>query len=136
MAGQKTKSKTSKILIIIGSILLTVMGIFHGSCIFYVSELMNDSNAEEFLKEIMPVLFAHPSIHLIGLAALGILTLYLKYEAKKILFLLTILIIIDTILAFTVGGLIPGFILSVPAVCFSIAAFSIPISLANSQQPV
>ena len=83
MVKQKTKSKTSRILILIGSILLFIMAIFHGSGLFYVSDLMNESNAEVFLKEIIPVLFAHPSIHLIGLTALGITTLYLKYDSKK-----------------------------------------------------
>jgi hypothetical protein len=125
MVEQKTKSKTSRILITIGSILLVIMAMFHGSGFFYVSDLMNESNAEGFLKEIVPVLFAHPSIHLIGLGALGIVTLYLKYEAKKVLFLLTILVVIDAVLAFNVGGLIPGCILTIPVVCFLIAGFNI-----------
>ncbi|WP_350293988.1 hypothetical protein [uncultured Croceitalea sp.] len=125
MDEQKTKSKTSRILILIGSILLFIMAFFHGSGFFYVSDLINESNAEGLLKEIVPVLFAHPSIHLMGLSALGILSLYLKYEAKKVLLLLTVLVIIDAILAFAVGGLIPGLILSIPVVCFLMARFNI-----------
>ncbi len=123
MVEQKTK--TSKILILIGSILLIIMAIFHGSGYFFVSDSIKESNADGFLKEIVPVLFAHPSIHLFGLSALGILTLYLKYEAKKILLLLTVLVIIDAILAFSIGGLIPGLLLTIPVVCFSIAGFNI-----------
>jgi len=132
MAEQQTKSKTSRLLIVIGSILLAIMALFHGSGFFYVRDLINESNAEGFLKEIVPILFAHPSIHLFGLSALGIVTLYLKYDATKILFLLTILVIIDTILAFTIGGLIPGLILTVPAVCFSIAGFNMNQNSASS----
>ncbi|MEP0264639.1 hypothetical protein [Dokdonia sp.] len=113
--------------------LLVIMAIFHGSGFFYVSDLINESNAEGFLKEIVPVLFAHPSIHLIGLAALGITTLYLKYEAKKIIFLLTILVTIDTILAFSIGGLIPGCILTIPVVCFLIAGFNMNQNSASSK---
>ena len=125
MVKQNIISKTSRILIITGSILLFIMAMFHGSGIFYVNDLINESNAEGFLKEIVPVLFAHPSIHLFGLAALGIMSLYLKLEARKILFLLTILVLKDTTLAFIVGGLIPDFILTAPIVCFSIARFKI-----------
>lgn len=108
------------------------MAMFHGSGYFYITDLINESNANGFLKEIVPVLFAHPSIHLIGLAALGFISLYLKYETKKILFLLTILVLADTILAFIVGGLIPGFILAIPAACFSIAQFNIHQNFASS----
>lgn len=131
MVDQKTKSKTTRILILIGSILLVIMATFHASGFFYVSDSINKLNAEGFLKEIVPVLFAHPSIHLIGLAALGVLTLYLKYEAKKILLLLTIMVIIDTILAFNIGGLIPGLILTLPFICFSIAVFNMNQNSAN-----
>ena len=126
------KSKTSKVLILVGSILLVVMAIFHGSGIFYVSDLINKSNTDEFLKEIVPVLFAHPSIHLIGLSALGFVSLYLKQDAKKVLYLLTVLVLIDTILAFLIGGLIPGIILTVPVLCFSIAAYTTYPSAASS----
>ncbi|MDC8004846.1 hypothetical protein POV27_12360 [Aureisphaera galaxeae] len=125
MVDQNTKAKTSKILILIGSILLAVMAVFHGSGFFYVSDLIDNSNADGLLKEIVPVLFAHPSIHLIGLAALGIFTLFLTYDARKILYLLTALVLIDTILAFMVGGPIPGSILSVPVLCFAIAGYKI-----------
>ena len=123
MSESNKKSRTSKILILVGSILLVVMAIFHGSGIFYVSDLVNKSNTDEFLREIIPVLFAHPSIHLIGLSALGFVSLYLKQDAKKILYLLTILVLIDTVLAFLIGGPIPGIILTVPVLCFSFATF-------------
>ena len=132
MVEQKTKSKTDKVLISIGSVLLILMALFHGSGFFFVSDLMNESNADGFLKEIVPVLFAHPSIHLLGLSALGLVTLYLRYEAKKILLLLTILVLADAILAFAIGGLIPGILLTIPVLCFAIAAIKINRNLASS----
>lgn len=125
MVERKTKSKKSRVLILIGSILLTIMAVFHGSGFVYVSDAISKSNSEDFLKEIVPVLFAHPSIHLIGLASFGFLTLFLQYDAKKILFLLSAFVFIDGILAFYLGGIIPGALLSASALCFSIAGFKI-----------
>jgi hypothetical protein len=123
MESQKKTSKVFKVLCIVGSSLLLVMGIFHGSGFFYVKELITQSNAEGFLKDIVPVLFAHPSIHLIGLAAFGILAISLGKESKKVLWLLSILIIIDALLAFYLGGLIPGVLLLAAALCFIIAGY-------------
>jgi len=125
MEEQNSKSKTHTILILVGSILLAGMALFHGSGLFYITDLINKSNTNEFLKEIFPVLFAHPSIHLIGLSVFGIVTLYLNQDAKKILYLLTALVLIDSILAFTVGGIFPGLLLSIPVLCFAFAALKI-----------
>ena len=108
------------------------MALFHGNGFFFVNDLINESDADGFLKEIVPVLFAHPSIHLLGLSALGLVTLYLHYEAKKILLSLTILVLIDAILAFTIGGLLPGALLTVPVLCFVIAVIRINRNLARS----
>jgi hypothetical protein len=122
MESQKKTSKVFKVLCIVGSSLLLVMAIFHGSGFFYVKELITQSNAEGFLKDIVPVLFAHPSIHLIGLAAFGILALSLGKEAKKVLWLLSLFIIVDALLAFYLGGILPGFLLIAPALCFIMAS--------------
>lgn len=124
----ETKNSTSKVykpLCITGSLILLVMAFFHGSGYSYISKIIMQSNAEEFLKEIIPILFAHPSIHLIGLAAFGILALFLKKESRKVLFLLTLLIIIDGLLAFYLGVIVAGILLIVAALCFSIAGNSL-----------
>ncbi len=118
-----TKSKVPKVLCLIGSIFLLVMAIFHGSGFNYVRSTINESNAEEFLKEIVPVLFAHPSIHLIGLAAFGMLCLFLKQEAAKILMLLSFIVLTDAFLAFYLGGILPGVLLMIPTFSFAIGSF-------------
>ncbi len=111
-------SKASKMYCITGSLLLVIMGVFHGSGFFYVSDAMQASNAEAFLKDIVPALFAHPSIHLIGLAAFGVLAVFLKQELRKLSWLLALLIALDALLAFYLGGMIPGFLLVAAAACF------------------
>lgn len=118
---EKGLSKNSKILCVSGSVLLLVMAAFHGSGISYVSDIMSKSNAEPFLKEIMPVLFAHPSIHLIGLAGFGILAIFLSQDAWKVLALLAIAVAADAALAFYLGGVIPGVLLMAAALCFGLA---------------
>lgn len=111
-------SKRTRIYCSIGSILLLVMAAFHGSGFFYVREAITSSNAEDFLKDIVPALFAHPSIHLMGLSALGLLTLWLPREAYKVAWLLAALIALDAALAFYLGGAIPGLLLLLAAACF------------------
>lgn len=121
MTDIKKTSKTSKILCVVGSTFLLLMGAFHGSGFFYISAEIEKSNAEDFLKEIVPVLFAHPSIHLIGLAAFGVLALFFKSDMQKLTWSIAILILIDMVLAFYLGGLIPGVLLSISACCFVVA---------------
>ncbi len=106
-----------------GSAFLLIMGAFHGSGIYFVSEAIDQSNAEEFLKDIVPVLFAHPSIHLIGLAALGVLALFLKHEMRKLTWALAALVILDALLGFYLGGAIPGILLSVAALCYVVSGY-------------
>lgn len=113
-------TKTSKILTIIGSSLLLIMALLHGSGFSYVTEAITESSSEEFLKEIVPVLFAHPSIHLLGLTAFGVLALFMRHEAKKVLLLLSFLVIADALLAFYLGATPPGILLTIAALCFSI----------------
>lgn len=110
--------KASKALQIIGSVLLLVMAIIHGSGFYYVSEVIGQSNTEEFLKEVVPSLFAHASIHLLGLAAFGFLTLFIQQEIKKVLWLLSFLVTVDALLAFYLGAIVPGVLLLLSATCF------------------
>lgn len=112
------KSKTYTVLCIVGSVLLVVMAIFHGSGYSFIKETIDASNSEEFLKEIIPTLFVHPSIHLIGLAAFGILAIYVSEGYRKVLLLLSLLIGIDAFLAFNLGGVLPGVLLLISALCF------------------
>ncbi len=116
-------ANTSKWLCITGVVLLFVMAGFHGSGLGYVSRTIESTNAPDFIKLIFPPLFAHPSIHLVGLAAFGILALYLNQEAKKVLVLLSVLVLADGLLAFYLGGVLPGILLSIAAVSFVIAGW-------------
>lgn len=118
------KMATSKITQIstgIGCALLTIMALFHGSGMNYVSDLMQRSNSESFLKEIFPVLFAHPSLHLFGLASLGIVTLFMKHEIEKILFFIAFMVCIDSLLAFFLGAVVPGILLLFASFIFGLA---------------
>ncbi|MEM8900286.1 MAG: hypothetical protein AAGC85_19375 [Bacteroidota bacterium] len=112
------QSKTFRLLIFLGSFLLLFMGGFHGSGLRYVTEKMTSSNASDFLKDIFPILFVHPSIHMVGLAALGFLSLFLKTDGKKILWLVAVLVIIDSCLAFFLGGILPGILLALSAFAY------------------
>lgn len=114
-------NKIARISTIIGIILLTIMAAFHGSGINYVNGLIAESNADDLLKDIVPVLFAHPSIHLIGLALMGVLTLFMQYEQRKVLYAISLLIFMDAALAFYLGGILPGVLLSLAALSFIFA---------------
>lgn len=113
-------SKNSKVATIVGSVLLIVMALFHGSGINYVSDLMQQSNTASFLKEMTPILFAHPSIHLLGLSMLGIMTMNMGKEIRKVLYAIIALIVVDALVAFYLGAMIPGALLLVAAICFLI----------------
>jgi hypothetical protein len=130
----KNPSKASKLFCVTGSTLLLLMGMFHGTGFFYVSEALEKSNAESFLKKIVPVLFAHPSIHLIGLSALGVLALFLKQDRGKLLWSLALLVLIDALLAFYLGGWIPGILLTVAALCFVFSGYKSNPQIALSPQ--
>lgn len=117
-------SKRSKLLCWVGSLLLLIMAVFHGSGYSFVKETIVESNAETFLKEIVPALFAHPSIHLISLAAFGILSLYLAEGMRKVVTLVSILVGVDALLAFYLGGMLPGILLLIAAACFAIAGLA------------
>ena len=126
MTDAKRISKASKIFCLIGSAFLLLIGAFHGSGFFYVSEAIQKSNAEDFLKDIVPALFAHPSIHLIGLAVLGILALFLKEDIRKLTWALAVLVFIDALLGFYLGGPIPGLLLTIAALCFVVSGYKSP----------
>ena len=114
------KSKITKISTIIGCILLILMALFHGSGIYYVTDLIEQSNSESFVKEIFPILFAHPSIQLLGLAGLGILTFFMRHETGKVLFFIAIMVVTDSFLAFYLGATIPGILLVFSSFCFGL----------------
>ncbi|SHG28401.1 hypothetical protein [Flagellimonas flava] len=112
--------KITKPSTIIGSVLLILIALFHGSGIGYVTNLMVKSNAEPFLKEIFPILFILPTLQLLGLAIFGLLTLGMQHEVKKILFLIAILVIVNSILALYLGAIVPSVLLFFSSFAFTV----------------
>ncbi len=110
-----------KIAIIIGSVLLVTMALFHGSGFGYVVDKMNQSNAPSFLKEIMPVVFLQPSIHLLCLASFAGIAIFLKGNMFPILLLVVIFVGINLILAIYLKAYFPGAILFLSLSCFLLA---------------
>jgi len=125
-------NKIPQIFTIIGILLLIVMAAFHGSGINYINGLIRESNADDLLKAIVPVLFAHPSIHLIGMALMGVLTLFMQYERRKVLYAIGLLILVDAALAFYLGGILPGVLLSLAACSFIFAGMRTTPKLSSS----
>ena len=117
------RKKTSKALCITGSGLLLIMGIFHGSGINYLNNMVQTSNSPELIKNIFPVLFIFPTIQLVGLAIFGVIASNMKRQANKILIPLSIFVLIDAILAFYLSATIPGLVLLVPFFIFILVAY-------------
>lgn len=102
--------------------LLLVMAAFHGSGYSFVSGAIAESNASAFLKDVVPAIFMHVSIHLVGLSAFGFLALFLKHNARGLVALLAAVVMADAILAFYMGGAVPAALLTSAALCFAVAA--------------
>lgn len=98
------------------------MAVFHGSGYTIVRDAIVESNASSFLKQIVPALFVHASVHLVCLAAFGILALFLERSARRVIAVLAAAVIADAILAFYLGGAFAGAALMSAALCFVLAA--------------
>ncbi|MEM1338875.1 MAG: hypothetical protein AAF634_10850 [Bacteroidota bacterium] len=109
------------ILIIIGSGLLLVLALFHGSGFVFVVDKMNQSNAASFLKEIMPVLFLQPSINLLSLACFAGITIFLKERGFPVLVLVCIFSGINLVFALYLEAYVPGAIMFMALACFLLA---------------
>lgn len=112
---------TRKALALLGIFLLLGMAGLHGSGFFLVKGAIEESNASGFIKSIVPVLFAHPSIHLLGMAAFGILGWFQPVVAKPIWGVLAGIVLADALLAFILGGWLAGGLLAAAAGCFIVA---------------
>lgn len=116
-------TKTIKILCSMASILLLFVGLFHGSGINYINGTVQTSNVSQLVKDVFPVLFISPSIQLIGLGIIGLFAVN-KHTNYNILLTLSILVLTNSILAFWLNAIIPGFILLIPSLIYLIAAWS------------
>jgi len=106
------------VLCAVGSTLLLVMAVFHGSGYAIVTDAITESDASSFMKSIVPVLFVHVSIHLVGLSVLGFSTLFLKHGARHVRGMLAGLVLADAALGFYLSAWMPGILLLVTASCF------------------
>ncbi len=106
---------------IIGSSILLLVAVIHGFGTEYVTGLINSSNLNAFIKEIFPVVFIHPSIHLIGIAILGFYSLSLGASGSRIFKILGLLIAFDSGMAFYLKELAPALILLSAAICLFMA---------------
>ena len=117
-------NRTNKFFCITGSILLLMMAVFHGSGTFLITAEVSDSNVPAFIKDIFPILFAHISIHLIGLSVFGIAVTFLSQGARLILAPLIGMVAVDVAIAIYLNAVLPGVLLLLAATCFGIGAFT------------
>jgi len=115
--------RKSKILCLIGSSILFIIAVFHGSGFNYVNSLVLSSDVPDFIKEVFPVLFILPSLQLLGLATFGFIAPYLKDTVHKILIPLSIFILADAALAIYLDALIPALVLALSACLFVLSIF-------------
>jgi len=113
----------SKYLCVVGSVLLLIIAVFHGSGLNYVSGLVQESDVSDLIKKIFPVLFILPTLQLIGFAILGWIASSMKQQANKVLIPIALFVLIDAFLGFYLGAIIPGLILMIPALLFGVVAW-------------
>lgn len=123
MENRTSHSKSFKLFVSLGCILLVVMALFHGSGLKFVNDTLLESNSKGFIKDIFPVLFVHTSVHLFSLAIFGIATLSMSDGHKTILKIIASFIIISSLAAFYLTAIAPGILLLLSASCFLIANF-------------
>lgn len=111
-----------KVPTISGCTLLVALALLHGSGLFYVTDLVQNSNSDSLIKQIFPVLFIFPSIELLGLAALSIFTFFMQREGKTVLLFITTMVFVNALLAFYLGAWLPGFLLVLAASLFFFAS--------------
>jgi hypothetical protein len=119
----KSSSKSIRALCTVAGGLLIVMGIFHGSGINYVNGLVQESDVSQLVKRVFPVLFILPSFQLIGLGIIGLLAS--KHPVRpSILLTLSLLVMVDAVLAFWLNALLPGIVLFIPCLLYGAAAWN------------
>jgi len=117
--------RVAAIFCVIGSILLLLTAVLHGSGYFQVSDAISKSNTAEFLKHAVPGLWAHFSIHLIILAAFGFVLAFSSHRMRTLIALLALAAAVDAAWAFSLAGFFVGVALPIAAaLCFAIAALA------------
>ncbi|MGA9422201.1 MAG: hypothetical protein WBW61_07540 [Rhodanobacteraceae bacterium] len=117
--------RVATIFCVIGSILLLVTAVLHGAGYFQIRDAIAKSNASEFLKHVVPGLWAHFSIHIVILAAFGLALAFSLHGTRTLMALLALAATADAAWAFSLAGFFVGVALPIAAaLCFAIAAFA------------
>lgn len=116
-------SRTVVVLTIIGSVMLLAMAALHASGYSYITESLLESDAPDFLKNILPTLFLYPSVVMIALVIFALSALQKKEAASFIFAAISLVLLINTVLGFVLGGLIPGGVLLFATGLFGAASF-------------
>lgn len=120
--GATEMSRIARILCVIGSILLLVTAALHGMGYPGISDTISRSDTTAFLKHSVPGLWAHFSIHLIVLAAFGLVLAFSARRMRALIALLTLAVAVDAAWVFSLAGVFAGFTLLVAAaLCFALA---------------
>ncbi len=110
-------------LCLIGVVLLVGMAGLHSSGTFYLSGLLAESDARGFLKEIFPIVFAHVSLHLLVLAAFGLLAAFSPAARRPVAAIVAGAIALDAAIALALGAWPPAVLLVAAAASFALAAY-------------
>ncbi|MBN8736834.1 MAG: hypothetical protein J0H27_11265 [Xanthomonadales bacterium] len=117
--------RVTAVFCVAGSALLIVTGVLHGAGYSQVSDAISRSNASAFLKHVVPGLWAHFSIHLVILAAFGLVLAFSRQRARILIALLALAAAADAAWAFSLAGFFVGVALpAVAALCFALAALT------------
>lgn len=116
-------SRSVVILTITGSAMLLAMATLHASGYSYIIESLLQSDVPDILKDILPTLFLYPSVVMVALAIFALSALRKKEAAAFIFAAISVVLLINTVLGFVLGGLIPGGVLLCAAGLFVAASF-------------
>lgn len=116
-------SRTVVILTVIGSAMLLAMAALHASGYSYITQNLLESDIDDFLKTILPSLFLYPSVVMVALAIFALAALRKKEAAAFVFAAISLVLLINSVLGFVLGGLIPGGVLLVAMGLFSAASF-------------
>ncbi len=117
--------RITTILCVVGSILLLVTAILHGSGYFQVSDAILKSDTSPFLKNALPGLWVHFSIHLVILAVFGLVLAFSHHRIRTLLAVLALAAAADAAWAFSLAGFFVGVALPLAAaLCFASAAWA------------
>ncbi|HXD37190.1 MAG TPA: hypothetical protein VN624_11080 [Rhodanobacter sp.] len=115
--------RAARILCVIGSILLLVTAVLHGTGYYAISGAISRSSASAFLKHVVPGLWVHFSMHLVVLAAFGLVLAFSLHRTRSLVALLALAVAADAAWAFSLAGFFVGVALLIAAaLCFALAA--------------